>query len=105
MFATIEPWGPGWAVRDLRDGLLVRRGFVSRDEADLWSSVTDRSELREYFYPSSVHGGEDYDERRGMKRILARSAEEALEWAITRQGRNADARQHFPERGLDCDQA
>ena len=48
--------------------------------------MTDRSELREYFYPSSIHWGEDYDERRRMKRVFARSAEEALEWATTRQG-------------------
>lgn len=86
MFAVVEPWGAGWAVRDARDGVLIRRGFLSRDEADRWSSATDRSELREYFYPSSIHWGEDYDERRGMKRILARSAEEALIWATTRHG-------------------
>jgi hypothetical protein len=86
MFAAIEPWRAGWAVRDLRDGSLIRRGFATREEADRWSSVTDRSELREFVYPSWVHWGEDYDERRGMTRILARSPEEALEWATSRQG-------------------
>ncbi len=86
MFAAIEPFGAGWAVRDLRDGVLVRRGFASREEADRWSSLTDRSALREFFYPTSVHWGEDYDPQRGMKRIYARSAEEALEWATNRHG-------------------
>jgi hypothetical protein len=99
MFATIHPWGPGWAVRDLRDGSLIRRGFESRDEADRWSSVTDRSELREFFYPSSVHWGEDYDERRGMNRILARSVEEVLEWATTRQGATLTIDNIFPKDG------
>ena len=99
MFATIEPWGPGWAVRDAADGLLIRRGFVSREEADRWSSVTDRSELREFFYPSAVHRGEDYDERRGMKRIFAKSAEEALEWATTRQGATLTIDNIFPKDG------
>lgn len=99
MFATIEPWGPGWAVRDARDGLLIRRGFESREEADRWSSVTDRSELREFFYPSSVRWGEDYDERRGMNRILARSAEEALEWATGRQGATLTIDNIFPKDG------
>ncbi|MFN3727561.1 MAG: hypothetical protein ACK4SZ_14800 [Allosphingosinicella sp.] len=96
MFATIERWGPAWAVRD-STGLLIRRGFVSRDEADRWSSVTDRSELREFFYPSSVHWGEDYDERRGMKRIFARSAKEALEWATARQGATLTIDNIFPK--------
>ena len=86
MFAAIEPFVAGWAVRDLRDGVLVRRGFASREEADRWSSLTDRAALREFFYPTSVHWGEDYDPQRGMKRIFARSAEEALEWATTRHG-------------------
>jgi hypothetical protein len=99
MFATIEPWGPGWAVRDARDGLLIRRGFESREEADRWSSVTDRSEMREFFYPSSVRWGEDYDERRGMNRILARSAEEALEWATARQGATLTIDNIFPKNG------
>ena len=97
MFAAIEPWGAGWAVRDLRDGSLIRRGFASREEADLWSSVTDRSELREFFYPSLVHWGEDYDQRRGMKRILARSPEEALEWATSRQGATLTIDNIFPK--------
>jgi hypothetical protein len=86
MFAAIEPWGAGWAIRDLRDGVLIRRGFASREEADRWSSATDRADLRVFFYPSAILWGEDYDERRGMKRIFARSAEEALLWATTRQG-------------------
>lgn len=86
MFAAIEPFGAGWAVRDLRDGALVRRGFASREEADRWSSLTDRSEVREFFYLTSVNWGEDCDPQRGMKRIFARSAEEALEWATTRHG-------------------
>ena len=61
MFAAIEPYGARWAVRDVRDGVLIRRGLESREEADRWSSVTDRSDLREFFYPSSIHWGEDYD--------------------------------------------
>lgn len=97
MFAIVEPWGPGWAVRDARDGTLVRRGFRSREEADAWSSATDRADLREFFYPSSVHWGEDYDERLGMKRVFARSAEEALEWAITRQGATLTIENIFPK--------
>jgi hypothetical protein len=97
MFALVERWGAGWAVRDLRDGTLIRRGFATRDEADRWSSLTDPSELPEYFYPSSVHWGEDYDERRGMNRILARSAEEALEWATTRQGATLGPENIFPK--------
>lgn len=32
------------------------------------------AELREFLYPSSIHWGEDYDERRGMSRTPARSA-------------------------------
>ena len=99
MFALIEPWGPGWAVRDAHDGTLIRRGFESREEADRWSSATDRSSLREYFYPSSIQWGEDYDERRGMKRILALSAEEALEWATTRQGASLTIDNIFPKHG------
>lgn len=99
MFATIERWGAGWAVRDLLDGVLVRRGFVSRDEADRWSSATDRSDLRQFFYPSSIHWGEDYDERRGMKRVFARSAEEALEWATARQGATLTIDNIFPKYG------
>jgi dsDNA-binding SOS-regulon protein len=97
MFAILEPWGPGWAVRDARDGNLVRRGFGTREEADAWSSVTDRADLREFFYPSSVHWGEDYDERRGMKRIFARSAEEALDWAVSRQGATLTIENIFPK--------
>lgn len=96
MFAAIEPSGPGWAVRDLSDGMLIRRGFVSRKEADLWSSITDRAELREYFYPSSILWGEDYVPDRGMKRIFARSAEEALLWATTRQGATLTIANIFP---------
>jgi hypothetical protein len=99
MFALVEPWGPGWAVRDARDGTLIRRGFESREEADRWSSATDRSSLREYFYPSSIPWGEDYDERRGMKRIFARSAAEALEWATTRQGASLTIDNIFPKQG------
>jgi hypothetical protein len=99
MFAVVEPWGAGWAVRDARDGVLIRRGFVSREEADRWSSVTDRSELREYFYPSSIHWGEDYDERRGMKRILAFSPEDALEWVTSRQGATLTIDNIFPKDG------
>ncbi len=97
MFAAIEPWGPAWAVRDLSDGMLVRRGFESREDADRWSSVTDRSELHEFFYPSSIHWGEDYDARCGMRRIFARSAEEALEWATTRQGATLTIDNIFPK--------
>lgn len=99
MFAAIEPWGAGWAVRDLRDGVLIRRGFACSEEADRWSSVTDRSELREFFYPTSVQWGEDYDARRGMKRIFARSAEEALEWATTRHGATLTIDNIFPKNG------
>ncbi|MBX3562633.1 MAG: hypothetical protein KF780_12585 [Sphingomonas sp.] len=99
MFALVERWGPGWAVRDARDGTLVRRGFDSRDEADRWSGATDRSALREYFYPSSIHWGEDYDARRGMKRIFALSAEEALFWATTRQGATLVIDNIFPKDG------
>ena len=96
MFANIELWGAGWAVRDAGDGALIRRGFATREEADSWSSTTERSNLREYFYPSSVHWGEDYDAWRRMKRILARSAEEALEWATTRQGATLTIGNIFP---------
>ena len=99
MFAAIEHFGAGWAVRDLRDGVLVRRGFVSREEADRWSSLIDRCELREFFYPTSVHWGEDYDPRRGMKRIFARSAEEALDWATTRHGATLAIANIFPKDG------
>jgi hypothetical protein len=84
-------------VRDARDGTLVRRGFGTREEADAWSSVTDRADLREFFYPSPDHCGEDHDERRGMKRIFARSAMEALEWAVTRQGATLTIENIFPE--------
>jgi len=97
MFAAVEPWAAGWAVRDARDGVLIRRGFVSREEADRWSSVTDRSELREYFYRSWVRWGEDYDERRVMKRILARSAAEALQWATARHGATLSIGNIFPK--------
>lgn len=96
MFAAIEPWGAGWAVRDLRDGVLVRRGFRSREEADLWSSRTDRAALRLFHYPSSIQWGEDYDERLGMKRIYARSAEEALAWATARHGATLTIDNIFP---------
>ena len=99
MFAAIERWGAGWAVRDLSDAVLIRRAFASREEADRWSSATDRSELREFFYPSSIHWGEDYDARRGMKRIFARSAEEALAWASTRQGATLTIDNIFPKDG------
>jgi len=99
MFAVVELWGAGWAVRDARDGVLIRRGFVSREEADRWSSRTDRSELREYFYPSSIHWGEDYDERSGMKRILAVSRQEALEWATSRHGAALTIENIFPKSG------
>ena len=99
MFALVEPWGPGWAVRDARDGMLIRRGFESREEADRWSSATDRSSLCAFFYPSSIHWGEDYDERRGMKRIFALSAEEALEWATARQGATLTIDNIFPKAG------
>ena len=99
MFASIEEWGPGWAVRDLRDGVLIRRGFVSREEADRWSSVTDRASLRLFHYPSAIHWGEDYDERRGMRRILALSAEEALHWATSRHGATLTIDNIFPHAG------
>lgn len=99
MFAVLIPWGSGWAVRDARDGALVRRGFASREEADRWSSVTDRSALHEYFYPSSLHWGEEYDERRGMRRILALSAEEALIWATARHGATLTIGNIFPKTG------
>ena len=99
MFAVVEPWGAGWAVRDAHDGVLIRRGFGSREEADRWSSMTDRTELCEYFYPSSIHWGEDYDERRGMKRILAVSPEEALEWATGRHGATLAIENIFPKSG------
>lgn len=99
MFAAIEAFGAGWAVRDLRDGRLIRRGFASREEADRWSSLTDRSELREYFYASSIHWGEEYDERRGMNRILAKSAQEALEWANARHGATLTIANIFPTEG------
>ena len=99
MFATIGPWGTGWAVRDATDGSLIRRGFVSRGEADRWSSVTDHSELRKFFYPSSAHWGEDHDERRGMKRIFGQSAEEALQWAVARQGATLTIDNIFPKDG------
>jgi hypothetical protein len=97
MLAAIEPWGAGWAVRDLRDGALIRRGFASREQALRWSSATDRAELREFFYPSPILWGEEYDEDRRMRRILARSAEEALEWATTRQGANLAIDNIFPK--------
>ena len=97
MFAIVEPWGAGWAVRDAHDGTLVRRGFETREEADRWSCVADRSELREFFYPSSIHWGEDYDERRRMKRIFAQSAEEALEWATVRHGATLTIDNIFPK--------
>src|SRR3546814_15475205 len=99
MFATIEPWGPGWAVRDAADGLLIRRGFVSREEADRWSRVTDRSELRAFFCPSAVHWCEDYAERRGMQRIFAKSADAPLQWAKTRSGATLTIAKLFPNDG------
>ena len=96
MFASVERYGTSWAVRDVRDGVLIRRGFESREQADRWSSITDRSDLREFFYPSSIHWGDDYDERRRMKRIFARSAEEALEWATKHHGATLTIDNIFP---------
>lgn len=86
MIALIEPWGAVFAVRDATDGTLVRRGFYTRDEADDWSTATDRCDLAEFFYPSPIHFGEDWDERRQMKRVFATSAQEALDWATYRHG-------------------
>ncbi len=99
MFAAIEAFGAGWAVRDLRDGRLIRRGFASREEADRWSSLTDRSELLEFFYASSIHWSEDHDERRGMTRIFAKSAQEAFEWATARHGATLTIANIFPKDG------
>lgn len=89
MFAVIEPWGAGYfAVRDVADGVLLRRGFHTREEADDWSCRVDRADLKEFFYPTEILWGPDYDEKRRMKRIFAASKEEALVWINSRQGQS-----------------
>lgn len=84
---SVRPWGAGYAACHA-NGTILRRSFKTEQDAQTWLNGYEANPdaYRLFYYPTSTPWGEDYDEKRGMKRIFGTSRSDVLQHAIRHMG-------------------